>query len=66
MSGTTNVAIDSSGNVWATNTGAGTYTNTASNSIPYGNSLTVVVGAAGPVITPLSMALANNHLGQKP
>lgn len=50
------VAIDGSGNVWVTNT----LSSTTSNWI------TEIVGAAGPVVTPLSIALKNNKLGQKP
>ncbi|MDR3734891.1 MAG: hypothetical protein P4L10_05060 [Acidobacteriaceae bacterium] len=45
------LAIDGSGNVWISNTAA---------------VLTEVVGAAGPVVTPHSIALKNNVLGQKP
>jgi predicted aconitase with swiveling domain len=47
--------IDGSGNVWVTNN--------SSSEIPY---LTVVVGVAAPVVTPLSVALSNNRVGQKP
>lgn len=50
--GSLNLAIDPSGNLWVTN-----YT---------GNSVVELVGAAAPVATPLSVAAANNQLGQKP
>ncbi len=46
------LTIDASGNVWITNSGD--------------NSLTEVVGAAAPVNTPLTTAVANNNLGTKP
>jgi hypothetical protein len=53
--------------VWLTNTGAtATYTGQAGSLIPIGASMTVVVGAAGPVVTPLSERVASNTLGQKP
>jgi hypothetical protein len=51
-----NVAIDPSGNVWITN-----YTGVSAN-----GSVTEIVGAAAPVVTPLSAAAGNNLLGQKP
>jgi hypothetical protein len=51
-----NVAIDPSGNVWITN-----YTNSNTN-----GALTEIVGAAAPVVTPLSAAASGNKLGQKP
>jgi hypothetical protein len=47
--------IDGSGNVWVSNN--------SSTGIPY---LTVVVGVAGPVVTPMSVALKSNRVGQKP
>jgi streptogramin lyase len=47
-----NVAIDPSGNVWVTNY--------------LGNSVVEVVGAAAPVVTPLSVAAGTNKLGQTP
>jgi streptogramin lyase len=50
--GSLNVAIDPSGNVWVTN-----YT---------GNSIAEIVGAAAPVVTPLSVAAGGNKLGTKP
>jgi hypothetical protein len=61
------VAIDPSGNVWvsSTNTSA-TYTNQHGASTLTANSTTVIVGAAAPVVTPLSLAIANNALGAKP
>jgi hypothetical protein len=63
------IAIDPSGNVWTASSSAAvgnTYTNQAGGVTPAGNALTVLVGAAGPVVTPLSVAVANGHLGQKP
>ena len=50
--GSLNLAIDPSGNVWVTN-----YT---------GNSVAEIVGAAAPVVTPLSVAAGSNKLGVKP
>jgi hypothetical protein len=47
-----NVAVDPSGNVWITNY--------------LGNAVVQLVGAAAPVVTPLSVAAGNNMLGQKP
>ncbi len=47
-----NVAIDPSGNVWITNY--------------LGSAVVELVGAAAPVVTPLSVAAGNNTLGQKP
>jgi hypothetical protein len=47
-----NVAIDPSGNVWVTNY--------------LGNSVVEVVGAAAPVVTPLSIAAGTSKLGQTP
>jgi hypothetical protein len=61
------VGIDPSGNVWSSNNGTGTYTNQAGlTTANIGNTVTVLVGAAGPVVTPLSVAIANNHIAQKP
>jgi hypothetical protein len=47
-----NVAIDPSGNVWVTNY--------------IGNSVAEMVGAAAPVVTPLSLAAGNNMIGVAP
>jgi hypothetical protein len=47
-----NLAIDPSGNVWITNY--------------FGNSVAEMVGAAAPVVTPLSLAAGNNALGVAP
>jgi len=61
------LAIDPSGNVWLANNGSGgTYVGSNGVTIPVGNSLVVVVGAAAPVITPLAEAVSSNKLGQKP
>jgi streptogramin lyase len=51
-----NIAIDPSGNIWITN-----YTGTATSS-----SVTEIIGAAAPVVTPLSVAAGTSHLGAKP
>lgn len=48
------VAIDPSGNVWIT------------NSLAPNGTVTVFLGAAGPVLTPLQAALINNKVGQMP
>ncbi len=47
-----NLAIDPSGNVWITNY--------------LGSAVVELVGAAAPVVTPLSVAAGNNQLGTKP
>jgi len=52
LNGSLNLAIDPSGNLWITN-----YT---------GNSVVEMVGAAAPVVTPLSLAAGDNALGTKP
>jgi hypothetical protein len=52
LDGSLNLAIDPSGNVWVTN-----YT---------GGGIVELVGAAAPVVTPLSVAAGNKQLGQKP
>ncbi|HEY5330324.1 MAG TPA: hypothetical protein VIJ79_10600 [Acidobacteriaceae bacterium] len=49
------LAIDPSGNVWVTNTAS-----------TFPNWITEIVGAAVPVVTPLSAAAANNTFGTKP
>lgn len=51
-----NIAIDPSGNIWITN-----FTNNSST-----GSVVEIVGAAAPVVTPLSVAAGTNKLGQKP
>jgi hypothetical protein len=48
-------AIDSSGNLWITSSQSG--------DLAY---VSAIVGIAAPVVTPLSVALKNNHIGQKP
>jgi streptogramin lyase len=48
------IAVDSSGNVWVGNNASGS------------NSITEIVGAAAPVVTPLSVAVNNNKLGTRP
>jgi hypothetical protein len=60
------LAIDPSGNVWITNEGATTYVNQSGTNTALDNSVTVIVGAAGPVVTPMSLRLHNSMLGQKP
>jgi hypothetical protein len=52
-----NVAIDPSGNLWITN-----YDGTGTN----GGEVVEIIGAAAPVVTPLSLAAGNNMLGTKP
>lgn len=54
MSTPLGVAVDGSGNVWVSNNGSGS------------NSITEIVGAAVPVVTPLSVAVKNNTLGTQP
>jgi hypothetical protein len=54
--------IDPSGNLWVMNTA--TQTGTTQNVV--GITITEVVGAAVPVVTPLSVAVKNNQLGTKP
>jgi len=48
------IAVDGSGNVWVTNNASGS------------NSITEIVGAAAPLVTPLSVAAGNNTLGVRP
>jgi hypothetical protein len=64
----TGLAIDSSGNVWIANQSNNGNTYTSSNgSKPFtGFSTTVIVGAAGPVITPKALAVKYSKIGQKP
>jgi hypothetical protein len=69
-SAATGLAIDASGNVWIANNDTKTadaYTNAAGSTTAYiGNSVTVVVGAAGPVITPQALAIKANKIATKP
>jgi len=68
------IAIDPSGNVWLTSqSNSNQYANqgTAVTGYSYPNTVSaasavILVGAAGPVVTPISLRLANNKLGQKP
>jgi len=48
------LAIDGSGNVWVSNNASGS------------NSVTEIVGAAAPVVTPLALAVKNSTLGKRP
>ena len=66
--GPNQVAIDPSGNVWIANsTGAVGVTVTQSSTSTFAaEQVTVLVGAAGPLVTPLSLAIHNNMLGKKP
>ncbi len=52
LSNAAGIAVDGSGNIWVAN---------ESNS-----SLTEIVGAAAPVVTPLAAGVKNNKLGQRP
>lgn len=53
ISGPAGIAVDGSGNVWVAN--------------EFNNStLTEIVGAAAPLVTPLATAVKNNQLGQRP
>jgi hypothetical protein len=60
------LAIDPSGNVWVSNGNTNSYTNQSGGTTALDNSVTVIVGAAGPVVTPISLRLHNTRLGQKP
>jgi hypothetical protein len=71
------IAIDPSGNIWVTGTSTSTvsvsgttysggYLGANGTAISGGNSITVIVGAAAPVITPIGLATSSNKLGQKP
>ncbi len=51
------VAIDGSGNVWVANLGSSTIGT---------GTITQIVGAAAPVVTPASVAVQNNALDQRP
>jgi len=51
------VAIDGSGNVWVVNLGSGA---------PGTGTITQIIGAAAPVVTPASVAVQNNALDQRP
>jgi hypothetical protein len=55
FAGLRGIAIDPSGNVWVSNT-----------AVTSDNWVTEIVGAAVPVVTPISAALAANSLGTKP
>jgi len=46
------IAIDGAGNVWTSN--------------PYDSTVTQLIGAASPVVTPLSIGVQNNTLGVRP
>ena len=51
------LALDRSGNVWVANLGS----QTAGQ-----GTITEIVGAAAPVVTPVSIAIQNNALNQRP
>jgi streptogramin lyase len=55
------VAIDGSGNVWITN--CGHYCEPSNTSQ---GSVTVIIGAATPVVTPLALGVASNSLATRP
>ncbi len=61
LSGSTEFAIDGSGNVWIP-----VYGTTDSSGSPTGLSITEFVGLAAPVVTPLAVAVASNKLGVLP
>jgi hypothetical protein len=54
MSSPFSLAMDGSGNVWVSNNNLGS------------NSVTEIVGAAAPVVTPLALAVKNSTLGKRP
>jgi streptogramin lyase len=56
LSSPAQIAVDPSGDVWVTNTGAS----------GVGPSVTELIGVAAPTFTPLSSAAYNNKLGAKP
>ena len=51
------VGVDRSGNVWVANLGS---------SVPGSGMVTQIVGVAAPAVTPQSLALQNNAIGQRP
>jgi hypothetical protein len=57
------IEIDPSGNVWVMNTG---YTNSAVTQQYTGTSVTELVGAAVPIVTPMSIAAKNGTIASKP
>jgi hypothetical protein len=64
----TDMAVDPSGNVWVPNTGYIVY-NPTGDTATYtynGTSITEIVGAAVPVVTPISVAAANGTQATKP
>ena len=63
------ISLDPSGNVWVPNTGgqvALTPGASTSTYYYYGTSITELVGAAVPVVTPTSLGLKNGTQGMKP
>lgn len=61
------IAVDPSGNVWVPNTGGQVSTGSGTSSYYYfGTSITELVGAAVPVVTPISLGLKNGSQGTKP
>ncbi|MDE1163117.1 MAG: hypothetical protein PW792_14425 [Acidobacteriaceae bacterium] len=62
MQATMDVVVDPSGNVWVLNTG----TNTSGTIGTNGASVTEFVGAATPIVTPLSVAARTGALGARP
>ena len=57
MSNPFRLAIDRSGSVWVANLGT---TTTGASTV------TELVGVAAPVVTPMSLAIQNNALNQRP
>jgi hypothetical protein len=67
--GSYGLSIDPSGNVWVPNGGgsvAASATATTTSTYYYGTSITELVGAAVPVVTPTSVGLKNGTQGTKP
>ncbi|MFC6645329.1 beta strand repeat-containing protein [Granulicella cerasi] len=56
------IVVDPSGNVWALNTGTSPTGTISVN----GTTVTEIIGAATPIVTPLSLAAKNGTLGTRP
>lgn len=67
--GSLGIAVDPSGNVWVvnnTNSGSYTYKDQTGAAIDYRNDVVMLVGAGGPTVTPLSLAVKAGKLGSRP